>query len=104
VHVQSVETIGVASGPNGRKTVYTDSQVGVLVGDYPNAPLPGTRDPQFELRRALMEKELADTKTSRAIAGYLYFPKPRRLAKNAAYELDYYGESGQLKLALAKAR
>jgi hypothetical protein len=101
VHVRTVDTIGVASGPYGRKTVYTDSQVQVGVGDtpYPSQP-PPPRDPKFERRRALEEKELSDAKTAKPIAGYLYFPKPKHLAKDAACELDYYGDAGQLKLAL----
>jgi hypothetical protein len=100
VHVQTVDTVGVASGPNGRKTVYAGSEVQVAAGNYPTAPPPAQPDPRFETRRALTEKELPDAKTSRPIAGYLYFPKPKNPGKNAAYELDYYGDSGQLKLVI----
>jgi hypothetical protein len=105
VHVRTVETVGVASGPYGRKTVYTDSQVQVAVGDapYPSQP-PPPRDPKFERRRPLEEKELPDAKTANPIAGYLYFPRPKKVAKDAAYELDYYGDPGQLKFALVKKR
>ena len=106
VHVRTVDTIGVASGPNGRKTVYTDSQVQVAVGDtpYPTQPPPPPRDPKFERRHALEEKELPDAKTANSIAGYLYFPKPKHLAKDAAFELDYYGDPDQLKLPLERKR
>ena len=101
VHVRTVDTIGVASGPYGRKTVYTDSQVQVAVGDmpYPSQP-PPPPDPKFEKRRALEDKELPDAKTAKPIAGYLYFPKPKHLAKDAAFELDYYCDAGKLKLPL----
>jgi hypothetical protein len=101
VHVRTVDTISVASGPYGRKTVYTDSQVQVAVGDtpYPSQP-PPPPDPKFERRRALEDKELPDAKTAKPIAGYLYFPKPKHLAKDAAFELTYYGDAGQLKLPL----
>jgi hypothetical protein len=104
VHVQTVETVGVAAGSNGRKTVYAGSEVAVAVGDYPGGGPPPPADPHLDLRRALQERELPDAETSQPVAGYIYFPKPRSSAKNAAYELDYYGESGQLKLALAKPR
>jgi hypothetical protein len=101
VHVRTVDTIGVASGPYGRKTVYTDSQVQVAVGDtpYPSQPAPPP-DPKFEKRRALEDKELPDAKTAKPIAGYLYFPKPKHLAKDATFELDYYCDAGKLKLPL----
>ncbi len=101
VHTQTVETVGVATGPYGRRTVYAGSETQVGVGNYPTDPLPTAPDSKFELRRALMEKELPDTKTSRAIAGYLYFPKLKNLPKDAVYELAYYGASNQLKLAMA---
>ncbi len=104
VHVRTVDSIGVASGPNGHKTVYTDSQVQVAVGDmpYPAAPPPQQRDPKLELRRALEQKELPEAKTLNPIAGFLYFPKPKKASSAAAYELAYYGEAGQLKLSLPK--
>ena len=100
-----MDTIGVASGPYGRKTVYTDSQVQVAVGDtpYPSQP-PPLPDPKLEKRRALEDKELPDAKTAKPVAGYLYFPKPKKVAKDATYELDYYGDPAQLKLALGKKR
>jgi hypothetical protein len=105
VHVRTVDTIGVASGPYGRKTVYTDTQVQVAVGDmpYPSQP-PPPPDPKLEKRRALEDKELPDAKTAKPIAGYLYFPKPKHLAKDAAFELDYYCDADKLKLPLDKKR
>jgi hypothetical protein len=105
VHVGTVDTVGVASGPNGHKTVYTDSQVYVATGNTPYpapSPVPQTSDPQLDRRRALEDKELPDIKTSRPVAGYLYFPKPKKAGKNATYELDYYGPQGDLKLPLEK--
>jgi hypothetical protein len=103
VHVRTVDTIGVASGPYGRKTVYTDTQVQVAVGDmpYPSQP-PPPPDPKLEKRRALEDKELPDAKTANPIAGYLYFPKPKHLAKDAAFELDYYCDAGKIKLPLGR--
>jgi hypothetical protein len=103
VHVRTVDTIGVASGPYGRKTVYTDSQVQVAVGDtpYPSQP-PPPPDPKLEKRRALEDKELPDAKTAKPIAGYLYFPKPKKVAKDTSYELAYYGDAGKLNLTLGR--
>ena len=106
VHVRTVDTIGVASGPNGHKTVYTDSQVQVAVGDtpWPVAAPPPPPDKHWEERRALEQMELADAKTAQPIAGYLYFPKPKHVSKNATFELAFYGEAGQLKVTLASKR
>lgn len=103
VHVSTVDTIGVASGPNGRKVVYTDSQVQVAVGEPPvrNVPVQ-VADPKLELRRALEDKELPDIKTANPVAGYLYFPKPKHLPKDARYDLNYYGPDGQVKVALMR--
>ncbi len=102
VHVRTVDTVGVYSGPNGRKGVYTDTQVQVAVGDnpWPTAPPPPPSDPRYEERRALEQHELGDTKTERAIAGYLYFPKAKHAGRNATYELVFYGDAGQLRVRL----
>lgn len=104
VHVRTMDTVGVYSGPNGHKGVYTDTQVQVAVGDnpWPTAPPPAPRDPRYEERRALEEHELADAKTERPIAGYLYFPKAKHAARNATYELVFYGDAGQLRVGLGK--
>ena len=106
VHVRTVDTVGVYSGPNGRKGVYTDTQVQVAVGDdpWPTAPPPAPRDSRYEERRALELHELADTKTERPIAGYLYFPKPKHAGNKVTYELAFYGDAGQLRLTLPSKR
>lgn len=102
-HVSTIETVGVATGPNGRKAVYTDSQVQVAAGGPPvsNVPVPAS-DPKLDLRRALEDKELPDIKTANPVAGYLYFPKPKHLSKDDRYEVAYYGSDGQVKLALPR--
>lgn len=103
VHTYGSETVGVATGPYGRKTVYTDSQVGVAVGNPPGpvyAPAPGANDPKSDLRFSLERSALPDIKTASPVAGYLYFPKPKHADKNAAYALDFYGAEGQVKLPL----
>ena len=50
----------------------------------------------------LWEKSLPDGKTVHAVAGYLYFPKPTKKAKDAAWELRYENTDAKVKLALAK--
>jgi hypothetical protein len=106
VHVYTSETVGVVTGPNGRRGVYTDSQVGVGAGNPPGYPAPPVQasDPKLELRLALERHELPDIKTANPVAGYLYFSKPKHLAKNATYELDYYAADGQIKIALKQKR
>jgi hypothetical protein len=103
VHVTTVEGVGVATGPNGRKQVYTDSAVYVGVGNtpYPGSTPPPPGDPNFDARHALEDKELPDAKTHKPIAGYLYFPKFKS-PKDEPYELTYYGADGELKLTLVK--
>jgi hypothetical protein len=50
----------------------------------------------------LWEKSLPDGKTAQAVAGYLYFPKPRGKAKDVACELRYESPSGRTKLQLPR--
>ncbi len=101
VDVRVRETVGYSTGPYNRG-VYTDTQVGVAVdnrGGQPAPPPARTRtDRNFELYRALMDNELPDAKTSKPIAGYLYFPKPKGMKKGDAFELKYYGTPDRLTL------
>jgi hypothetical protein len=50
----------------------------------------------------LWEKSLPDGKTVHAVAGYLYFPKPPKKAKNTAWELRYENADGKTRLALPR--
>jgi hypothetical protein len=50
----------------------------------------------------LWEKSLPDGKTPRAVAGYLYFPKPSRKAKENEWELRYENLDGKTRLVLPK--
>ena len=50
----------------------------------------------------LWEKSLPDGKTAGAVAGYLYFPKPPRKAKDSAWELRYENLGGKMRLPLPK--
>jgi hypothetical protein len=107
VDVQVRETVGYSTGPYNRG-VYTGTQVGVAVDNRGGQPVPApTRsDRNFELHRALIDNELPDAKTSKPIAGYLYFPKPKGMKKGDAFELRYYGDPDRLILNVpaAKAR
>jgi hypothetical protein len=108
-----VATSGTVGWENGRDPitgqrrsgVYTGAGVGVGTGTgrgYPNdpsRPSPTGRD------RATLEQELLDTAlpegpTRHTVAGYLYFPKPSKKAKNGTYELTYYGEPDKIHLVL----
>ena len=105
VDVQVRETVGYSTGPYNRG-VYTGTQVGVAVDNRGGQPVPApTRsDRNFELYRALMDNELQDAKTSKPIAGYLYFPKPKGMKKGEGFELRYYGDPDRLTLNVPAAR
>jgi len=103
VNVQTMETIGYERGPYGRSGVYTDSRVGV--SNYPTAPPPpppgnaGGND-QTGLEQRLEEKSLPDAKTTKAVAGYVFFSKQSG-DKHADFELLYFGLDGQVSLKLS---
>ena len=107
VDVRVRETIGYSSGPYNRG-VYTDTQVAVAVdnrGGQPAPPPARTRtDKDFELYRALMDNELPDAKTTKPIAGYLYFRRPKGMKKGDAVELRYYGDPDRLTLTVPPAK
>jgi hypothetical protein len=107
VDVQVRETVGYSTGPYNRG-VYADSRVGVGVDprgtQTPPPAAPAQTDKNFELRRALMDNALPDAKTSKPIAGYLYFPRPKGMKKDDALELRYYGDPDRLTLNVPPAK
>ena len=112
INVYPTATIGYESGTDayGRKRsgVYTAVGVGVGVGDDPAASAP-PRPASTDRDHATMEQELADKalpegKTTRAVAGYLYFPKPTARQKNSAYEITWYGSDRQVHLTIPAAK
>jgi hypothetical protein len=110
VDVRVRETVGYSTGPGPYRGVYTDTQVGVAADSRgaqsapPPQPAPTRTDKDFELHRALMDNELPDAKTSKPIAGYLYFPKPKGMKKGDAFELRYYGTPDRLTLNVPAAK
>jgi hypothetical protein len=112
VSVYSSTSVGYETGTDpvtGRRVsgVYTGAGVGVGVGDPgPPSPPPGVNQDPSRIEQELEDQSLPEGKTSQAVAGYLYFPKPSGKANNATYELTYYGADGQirLRLPLAKAK
>jgi hypothetical protein len=112
ISVYPTATIGYESGTDtyGRRRsgVYTAAGVGVGVGDDPNGTAP-PRPASTDRDRTTMEKELADKalpegKTTRAVAGYLYFPKPTVRQRNAAREITWYGIDRRVHLTIPAAK
>lgn len=91
---------GVVSNPGGR-AVYTGAGVGVGVGDQGQPPRPGSTDrDRMTMRQGLEDKALPEGKTTRPVAGYLYFPMTAAKRKNVAYELTYFADGGKVRVAL----
>jgi len=68
--------------------------VGVGVGKSGGPPDPGVTDrDRAAMQQELEDKSLPEGKATSAVAGYLYFPKPRGKAKNAAVRIPLH--SGQ---------
>ena len=104
----------------GRRTsgTVTETDAGVGVGGPApqpcrgyncdsTAPLPPISQPSpvqtaNTISQDLWEKSLPDGKTAHPVAGYLYFPKPSRKAKDAAWELRYENANGKMRLPLQK--
>ncbi len=98
--VHTAATIGYETGTYGgqRRTsgVYTGAGVGV--GNYPAAPDPAptysSTDPAA-LRHEVEVQGLPEGKTTRPVAGYLYFPY-RPKAKQTSYNLTFYAPDGEV--------
>lgn len=116
-------SIGHESYPDpvtGRRTsgTVTSTEAGVGVGGpapmpcrgyecdqtYPAPPVsqPSPTQNANMVAQDLWEKSLPDGKAVHAVAGYLYFPKPPKKAKNAAWELRYENADGKVRLPLAR--
>lgn len=96
--------IGYESGNDpyyGRhKGVYTTAGVGVATGGS-NDPRPASTDRDRQtMRQELEDKQLPDGPVRAPVAGYLYFPFPANKQKSVAYELEYNGPNGRVRLAV----
>lgn len=114
VQVHTEQTIGVITGGGGydpvtgrRNTggVYTDSRVGVGVGDPTVGGAPPPPPPpnnSATIRDKLEQKALPEGKTTRAVAGYLFFPKVAPRVRNSMnpYHMVYSGPTGQIELTI----
>src|SRR5207237_1158228 len=108
VQVHGSETIGYETGRYGDRRagggrtggVYTESSVGVGVGDPrmpPSAP-PRSTD-SLSVQVELENAALPEGRFAQPVAGFLYFPAP---AKKGALELTWYGADGAVRLTLRK--
>jgi len=104
----------------GRRTsgTVTETEGGVGVGGpapqacrgydcNPTTPIPPASQPSpvqnaNAISQDLWEKSLPDGKTAHPVAGYLYFPKPARKAKDAVWELRYENVDGKTRLPLPR--
>lgn len=55
------------------------------------------------LEQQLWEKSLPDGRTSAAVAGYLYFPKPARKARNSSWVLRWENAAGRVDIDIPKS-
>jgi hypothetical protein len=123
IYTSAGVSIGHASYPDpvtGRRTsgTVTETDAGVGIGGPAPRPCRGydcdstspippatQRSPTQTanvLSQDLWEKSLPDGKTVHPVAGYLYFPKPSRKAKDASWELRYENADGKTRLPLPR--
>ena len=99
----SVQHISYPDPATGRKTGTTIVGVnsGVEVGNngqrFPSSSGTDTK----RLEQSLWEKSLPDGRTTVPVAGYLYFPKPSKKAKNA-WVLEWQNAGERVNIALPK--
>jgi hypothetical protein len=95
-------TVGVGHGrwPGGSGT-HTSVGVGVGIGGGPDGPpAPASTDADRNTMEAeLTDKSLPQGLTANPVAGYLYFPAPKKRT-GAIYELEYSGLSEKITLQL----
>lgn len=123
VNTSAGVSVGHVSYPDpatGRRTsgTVTETDAGVGVGGPApqpcrgyncdsTAPIPSTSQPSpvqtaNTISQDLWEKSLPDGKAAHPVAGYLYFPKPPRKAKDAAWELRFENADGKTRLPLPR--
>ncbi len=106
VSIYPTATVGYETGTyNGQRHsgVYTAAGVGVGIGDPgPMVPPPGaTGVDRDTMQQELEDKGLPEGKTSQAVAGYLFFPKPASgMRTGDPYHLTYYAAEGEVTLTI----
>jgi hypothetical protein len=88
-----------ATGRHGSAS-YHDTSVGVGVGWSGTAHQATVDRDHAVIQQELEEKSLPEARATTPVAGYLFFPRPRDKAKNAAFELTYSGGAGHVTLRL----
>lgn len=89
------------NGPYGRsRGVYTTTGVAVATGGAGNPRPASTDQDRRTMALELEEQQLPNGLATKPVAGYLYFPFPSSKQKHVAYELDYDGAAGRMRLFL----
>lgn len=94
------------TGRNRRGGVYTETGVGVGIGDQGGAypPRPGSTDRDRDVMgQELTDKMLPEGRTTDPIAGYLYFRLPAK-TRTSALELQYFTAGGKVRVLLQVTR
>jgi hypothetical protein len=99
VTISRIPTVDPSTGRQTRTTVIGAEQ-GVGNG-APPYPVPASGPSVNAMEQELWAKSLPDGKTTVAVAGYLYFPKPSGKTKDGVWELTIDGAAGRAKLSLA---
>lgn len=95
-------SVGVGHGAGGPRT---ETDVGVGIGGPAPQPCPAygcDHQTADAIAQDLWEKSLPDGRTAHPVSGYLYFPRPARKQKNAAWELRYENVDSKIRLPLPR--
>jgi len=109
VSVYTGTTVGYETGTyNGQRRggVYTESTVGVGVGDpgpVGTPPPPPGRD-ATTIEQELSSGALPEGKTTQTVAGYLYFARPSGVKLPATLHLTYYGAESQIRVEIPPSK
>lgn len=98
----SVEHVSYPEPVTGKKTGATIVGAGAGVGPPSGQqpfPRQGSADADRDrLARQLWQDLLPDGKTTLPVAGYLYFPKPAKKARNSTWMLQWENAAGRVKI------
>ncbi len=81
-----------------RRGIYTTTGVGVATGGATNPRPASTDQDRSTMALELEEKQLPAGSASQPVAGYLYFAFPASKQKKVAYELEYDGPTGRVRM------